>query len=66
MADELWEDISVDNGTVALEDDYVAKLGLPTSQRFPWDQKKGLYLLNGFHSMHCLVSQDTFEKERKH
>ena len=55
MADRIWEEIRVDNGTVALHDSYVEAMGLPTSQRFPWDQDKGLYLLNGFHSMHCLV-----------
>lgn len=55
IADRLWEEISVDNGTVALSDSYVEAMGLPLSQRFPWDQEKGLYLLNGFHSMHCLV-----------
>lgn len=54
-ADRLWEEFSIDNGTVALSDSYAQAMGLPLSQRFPWDQEKGLYLLNGFHSMHCLV-----------
>ena len=56
IADQFWEAISIDNGTVALDDAYAEEAGLPLSQRFPWDQKKGIYLLNGFHSMHCLVS----------
>lgn len=60
LADRLWDDISIDNGTVALDDAYVEAMGLPISQRFPWDQEKGLYLLNGFHSMHCLVSYMNF------
>lgn len=55
IADRLWAEISIDNGTVALSDSYVEAMELPVSQRFPWDQEKGLYLLNGFHSMHCLV-----------
>ncbi len=55
IADRLWEEISIDNGTVALSDSYTEAMGLPVSQRFPWDDEKGLYLLNGFHSMHCLV-----------
>lgn len=55
IADRLWEGINIDNGTVALADSYVKGIGLPPSQRFPWDQRKGIYLLNGFHSMHCLV-----------
>ena len=56
-ADQLWENISIDRGVVALEDSYVKKTGLPLAQRFPWDHNKGLYLVNGFHSMHCLVYQ---------
>ena len=31
--------------------------GLPDLQPFPCDASKGLYLLNGFHNLHCLVSQ---------
>jgi len=54
LADQLWEEISIDNGTVALSDSYAEAMGLPISQRFPWDKEKGIYLLNGFHSMHCL------------
>ena len=56
-ADRLWDDINIDNGTVALSDSFVEAMGLPTAQRFPWDQEKGVYLLNGFHSMHCLVRE---------
>ena len=55
LADQMWESISIDNGTVALDDSYIGRMGLPLSQRFPWDDSKGIYLLNGFHSMHCLV-----------
>lgn len=55
VANSLWDAISVDNGTVALDDSYVASMGLLVSQRFPWDNSKGLYLLNGYHSLHCLV-----------
>lgn len=60
VADRLWDDISIDNGTVALDDSYVEAMELPRSQRFPWDQEKGIYLLNGFHSMHCLVREINF------
>lgn len=30
-------------------------MGLPEAQTFPWDDNKGLYLLNGYHNLHCLV-----------
>lgn len=54
-ADQLWADIGIDDGIVALTDSYAMSMGLPSSQRFPLDENKGIYILNGFHSMHCLV-----------
>ena len=51
----LWDNISVDAGTVALSRSYAAAKGLPEAQTFPWDNEKGLYLLNGYHNLHCLV-----------
>ena len=27
---------------------------LPQAQHWPWDGNKGIYLLNGFHNLHCL------------
>ena len=57
IQDEAWKSARLvpDQGLVALTDDYVRSKGLPTAQRFPWDKSKGLYILNGFHDMHCLV-----------
>ena len=54
-ADRAWDSISIDNGSIALDPAYVQKMGLPHAQPFPWDATKGIYLLNGYHSMHCLV-----------
>ncbi|KAL8821736.1 MAG: hypothetical protein Q9223_000260 [Gallowayella weberi] len=65
VADKLWDEISIDNGTVALDDTYAASMGLPLSQRFPWDKNKGLYLLNGYHSLHCLARQLTSDLKQK-
>lgn len=31
------------------------KWGLPPAQDWPWDTDRGIYLVNGFHQMHCLV-----------
>jgi len=53
-ADKTWEDFNIDAGVVALSDEFVAEKGLPHAQRFPWDDTKGLYMLAGFHDMHCL------------
>lgn len=54
LQDGLWHDINVDNGVVALSDEWAAQHGLRTAQRFPWDRKKGIYILHGFHNLHCL------------
>lgn len=54
-AEELWEKLSGDPGVVALPQDYVKSMQLPHAYRFPWDEDKGVYLLQGFHNLHCLV-----------
>lgn len=56
LANKLWDDINIDVGMVALPEEFVAAHGLPIAQRFPWDRSKGIYLLNGHHNLHCIVS----------
>ena len=48
----------VDTGVVALDLDLMRRQGIPQSQHFPWDDSKGLYVLNGYHCIHCIVSAD--------
>ena len=50
-----WESLNFDLGNIALGDDYADSKGLPRAERFAWDGDKGLYFLNAFHSIHCLV-----------
>ncbi|KAK2879393.1 hypothetical protein FQN49_000911 [Arthroderma sp. PD_2] len=50
----LWEELSGDPGVVALPQKFVAEKSLPHAMRFPWDTDKGVYLLQGFHNLHCL------------
>ncbi|KAF2963530.1 hypothetical protein GQX73_g10050 [Xylaria multiplex] len=54
LQDQLWYNINVDSAVVALSDDWVAQHELRKAQRFPWDQSKGIYILHGFHNLHCL------------
>ena len=54
LRNQLWYDINIDDGMVALSDDWAAQHDLRTAQRFPWDQSKGIYLLQGFHNLHCM------------
>lgn len=53
--DEAWEAIDFNAGMVAIDDKEANELGIPLSQRFPWDESKGIYLINGYHNLHCLV-----------
>ena len=50
-----WEALSGDPGVVALRNDFVFAKKLPTAMRYPWDASKGVYLLQGFHNLHCTV-----------
>ena len=59
LAASLWHAIDIDSGVIALSDDYVASKGLLTAQRFPWDAKKGIYIVHGYHNLHCLVKPFT-------
>jgi hypothetical protein len=52
---ELWQKLSGDPGVVALPDSFVEEKHLPRAMRFPWDETRGVYLLAGFHNLHCLV-----------
>ena len=56
VQDNAWKSIDEDIGVVALSDDMVARTDLPRAQRWPWDAAKGIYLLHGYHNLHCLVS----------
>ena len=55
VTEESWAKLNYDLGSIALSDEYADSVGLPRAQRFPWDQSKGLYFLNGYHGIHCLV-----------
>ena len=52
----LWDAISFDEGQISIPHDVAAELQLPPSQPFPWDSTRGIYLINAYHNIHCLVS----------
>lgn len=53
-AGALWDAIDFDVGFVALDNEWTAAHDLMPAQPFPWDKTKGMYVLNGFHALHCL------------
>lgn len=57
IADAAWDSWVVDPGIVALSHNWVKAKMLPQAQHWPWDKEKGIYLLNGFHNIHCLVCE---------
>lgn len=57
IANAAWEaTVYLDHGVVALPDEYTQARGLMVSQRFPFDDSKGLYLINSHHNLHFRVS----------
>ena len=52
---QLREQLSGDPGVVALPSDYINEKRLPYALRIPWDEDKGVFLLQGFHNLHCLL-----------
>jgi len=57
FANAAWTSsiLGPDVGHVALDDGWVRSHGLPEAQHVPWDSSKGLYVLNGFYNLRCLV-----------
>ena len=54
--DLKWGELRADNGIITLPKAYAAEHGLRRGSEFPWDSSKDIYLLNGYHGIHCLVS----------
>ena len=57
MQDAAWRSELVRPASlaVALDKSYAKSLGLPRTMRWPWDNDKGVYVLNSGHELHCLV-----------
>lgn len=53
--DELWTKLPAHVGMVAVDMKFSQDMGFYATEPFPWDQKKGVYMLEGYHSLHCLV-----------
>ncbi|KAG6006826.1 hypothetical protein E4U21_006633 [Claviceps maximensis] len=65
--DPLWDDPEYDYfaGFVALDHQYAKKNKILSSQNWPWDHSKGIYVLHGYHSLHCVyVLRDALRQFR--
>ena len=59
-SDNLWDAILPSHGVVAVNRDWAAQQQWPESMYLPSDHSKGVYLLEAYHQLHCLVGQHTF------
>lgn len=50
----LWYSIDIDSGVISLPDTYTSSHSLHPAQRFPWDHTRGIYIVHGYHNLHCL------------
>ena len=62
----LWQSINLESGTIALPDTIANSLNLPHAERFPWDHSKGMFLLTGYHDLHCTKTIAISLYELKH
>lgn len=54
-AAEAWDAIDPAHGHIAIDHTWAADHGWLASMSVPGDEDKGLYLLESYHQMHCLV-----------
>ncbi|SMR57584.1 unnamed protein product [Zymoseptoria tritici ST99CH_3D1] len=55
-ADDLWNAIDTAHGYIAVEHEWAREKGWMASMPVPGDETKALYVLEGYHQLHCLVS----------
>ncbi len=53
--DVFWEAINPSHGFVAIDRQEAAERHWPTAMYLPSDESKGVYLLEAYHLLHCLV-----------
>lgn len=56
MVDQAWDDIVPAHGIVAVDHTWAADRQLPASLSLPSDADKGVYIIDAYHQLHCLVS----------
>lgn len=55
VVDELWDDILPAHGIVAVDHQWAAERKIPASMSLPSDASKGVYIIDAYHQIHCLV-----------
>ncbi|KAK4502426.1 hypothetical protein PRZ48_005851 [Zasmidium cellare] len=55
LSDGLWHNLRPAYGTVALDLEWAEQQRLPETELHPDDPTKGVYILDGYHQIHCLI-----------
>jgi len=53
--DAIWKDIRPSHGYITLDRDLAKQRGWPESMSLPSNPEKGIYILEAYHYLHCLV-----------
>lgn len=69
VADELWEGVLPSHGLIAVDRSWAKEQHWPESMYLPKDEhgkEKGVYLLEGYHMIHCLsILRLSFTESRR-
>lgn len=55
MIDQAWDSIIPSHGIVAVDRQWAIEKQLPASMSLPSDPSKGVYIIDAYHQIHCLV-----------
>lgn len=58
---QLWNDINYSHGTIAVDNSWAKEQNWPDAMQLPSDSTKSVYLLEGYHLLHCVVGCTGFE-----
>ena len=56
VVDKLWDNILPAHGIVAVDHGWAAERHLPATMTLPSNSSKGVYIIDAYHQLHCLVS----------
>jgi len=55
IRDARWNEFESERGWVALSHAWATQHGMSEGLSMPDDSEKGLFIINAYHQMHCLV-----------
>ena len=53
--DEVWDKVLPAHGIVAVDHQWAAERQMPATMSLPSDSSKGVYIIDAYHQLHCLV-----------